>query len=385
MRTQQAVNVRQSNGNSHARGKVRYALVGLGYIAQVAVLPGFETAGSNSELAALVSDDAVKLKRLGAKYKVKHLCGYDGYDALLKSGEVDAVYIALPNTMHAEYTLRAARAGVHVLCEKPMDVTEGKCRKMIQACRAAKVRLMIAYRLHLEHTNLRAVKIAMGKKLGDVKIFNSVFTMQVTDPENIRLDASMGGGPLYDIGIYCINAARYLFQDEPEEVMAFSSSSKDPRFKEVDEMTSVMMRFRDNRLASFVCSFGAADVANYQIVGTKGDLCVDNAYEYAGEMNYCLTIKGKTTEHEIKKHDQFGAELIYFSDCIKQGRDPEPGGEEGLADVRIIEGLLKSARTGRPVKLAKTLHVRHPKPEQKVSRAGVTRPALVRVKPPHHE
>ncbi len=365
--------------------KVRYAVVGLGYIAQVAVLPGFQTARANSELSALVSDDPVKLKRLGRQYQVSRLCGYDGYDELLRSGEIDAVYIALPNTMHAEYAIRAAKAGVHVLCEKPMDVTETKCKAMITACRRNDVRLMIAYRLHLEHTNLQAVKTAISKKLGEVKIFSSVFTMQVTDPDNIRLDAARGGGPLYDIGIYCLNAARYLFQAEPEEVMAFSASSGDRRFKDVDEMTTAILRFPGNRLASFVCSFGAADVANYQLVGTKGDLCVESAYEYANEMSYWLTVKGQTKEHSVKKHDQFGAELIYFSDCVKKGRKPEPGGEEGLADVRVIQALLRSAKTGRAIKLTKTPGTRHPKPSQKVSRPGVSRPSLVHVKPPHHE
>ncbi len=375
--------IARTKSNTGKGSKIRYAVVGLGYIAQVAVLPGFKTASSNSELAALVSDDPEKLRVLGRKYKVPHLCSYEEYDQLLASGKIDAVYIALPNTMHADYTIRAARAGIHVLCEKPMEVSEARCLDMIKACKEDNVRLMIAYRLHLEPTNLQAIRIAASKKLGDVRIFNSVFTMQVTDKENIRLDASLGGGPLYDIGIYCINAARYLFQAEPVEVVAFASSDHhDSRCDEVDEMTSVIMRFSDNRLATFICSFGAADVADYQLVGTKGDLKVHSAYEYAGEMKYTLTVQGKSREYKSRKHDQFGAELLYFSQCIRQGTDPQPGGQEGLADVRIIEALLQSLQTGQSVRLSPTPNIQRPSPRQAISKKGVKKPRLVHAQPP---
>ncbi len=142
-----------------AKGKIRYAVVGLGYIAQIAVLPAFAHAGKNSELTALVSDDPLKLKRLGRKYNVTSTYSYDQYDACLKSGEIDAVYIALPNNMHREYTERAARAGVHVLCEKPMAVTVRECEAMIEATEQNRVKLMIAYRLHFEEANLKAAEI----------------------------------------------------------------------------------------------------------------------------------------------------------------------------------------------------------------------------------
>lgn len=366
--------------------KIRYAVVGCGYIAQVAVLPGFKTASANSELVALVSDDPVKLKELGRKYKVDRLCSYEEYDELLASGDIDAVYIALPNDMHAEYTIRAARAGVHVLCEKPMEVNEARCQDMIKACKQDDVRLMIAYRLHLDPTNLQAIKLAASEKLGQVKLFSSVFTMQVEDRDNIRLQAERGGGPLYDIGTYCINAARYLFQAEPVEVVAFDSRDEgDPRFEEVEEMLSVIMRFPDNRLATFICSFGAAAVANYRLVGEKGDIEVDNAYEYAHPMEYTVTIDGKSRTHKAGKHDQFGAELLYFSQCIIEGKNPEPGGEEGLADVRIINALQRSMETGQPVKMTPTQGVKYPKPSQAIKRRGVKKPELVHANPPGEE
>jgi glucose-fructose oxidoreductase len=202
---------------SRARAKVRYAVIGQGYISQVAVLPAFAHARRNSVLAALVSDDERKLRTLGRRYRVSRLCRYDAVDELFSSGEIDAVYIALPNSMHAEYTVRAARAGLHVLCEKPMAVSTRECQQMIEATRRARVKLMIAYRLHFERANLEVARIVRSGKLGDIRYFDSQFSMQVK-AGNIRLDQELGGGPLYDIGIYCINAARSALAAEPTHV-----------------------------------------------------------------------------------------------------------------------------------------------------------------------
>jgi predicted dehydrogenase len=199
--------------------KIRYAVIGLGHIAQAAVLPAFKHASKNSVLSALVSNTPKKLEALGRRYGVKHRYSYDNVDALFESGEIDAVYIALPNRMHKEYTIKAARAGLHVLCEKPMAVTARDCEAMIRAAKNAKVKLMIAYRLHFERVNLEAAHLAKSGKLGDMRFFSSDFSMQVSD-DNIRLRRSEGGSPLYDIGVYCINAARYCFAEEPVEVWA---------------------------------------------------------------------------------------------------------------------------------------------------------------------
>jgi len=168
------------------RKQVRYAVVGLGHIAQVAVLPAFGNARRNSRLAALVSGDPVKLEELGAKYHVDPRYSYERYDEMLKSGEVDAVYIATPNSLHAEYAIRAAQAGLHVLVEKPMAVTEEQCERMAEAARTAGVKLMVAYRLHFERANLEAIEVARSGRIGEPRIFTSTFTMQVV-LGNIRL------------------------------------------------------------------------------------------------------------------------------------------------------------------------------------------------------
>ena len=262
--------------------RIRYAVVGQGYISQIAVLPAFANARRNSELVALVSDDPEKLRKLGKRYKVEHLLGYDGFDALVQSDAIDAVFIALPNHLHHAYTLRAVRAGKHVLCEKPMAVTVDECHEMIEEAEANRVQLMIAYRLHFERANLSAVQIAHSRRLGDLRVFNSVFCMQVEEG-NIRLQAATGGGTLYDIGIYCINAARYLFRDEPTEVVALTATNGESRFDEVPEMTSCILRFPEERLATFTCSFGAAEASSYDVVGTEGFIHMKDPYTFAGD------------------------------------------------------------------------------------------------------
>jgi len=199
---------------THSRqAAVRYAVIGLGHIAQAAILPAFAHAKGNSKLAALVSGERKKLRALGRRYGVPQLSDYQDVDALFASGEIDAVYIALPNDMHREFTIRAARAGLHVLCEKPMAVTVRDCEAMIRATTAAKVKFMVAYRLHFERANLEAAQLIRDGKLGKPRIFSSDFSMQVRK-HNIRLERAKGGGPLYDIGVYCINAARYTLSEE---------------------------------------------------------------------------------------------------------------------------------------------------------------------------
>lgn len=330
--------------------KIRYAIVGLGWFAQEAALPSFVHA-NNSEVVAFVSDDPEKRKEVAKHYDVEKTYSYDEYEQCLNSGEIDAVYIALPNHLHCEYTVRAANAGIHVLCEKPMAINKDECEQMIQACQKNNVKLMIAYRLHFEEGNLEAINTVQSGEIGEVRIFNSLFTQQVTE-DNIRIQKEKGGGTLYDIGIYCINAARYLFQAEPIEVFATSATKKDDdRFSEVAEMTSVILRFPEERLASFTCSFGAASVSTYHLVGTKGDLRVDPAYSWQGEIKHTLTIGKDKKEHSFKSRDQLAAEFVYFSDCILQDQDPEPSGMEGLNDVCIINALHHSLETGNFVKL----------------------------------
>lgn len=355
---------------------VRYAVIGAGHIAQVAVLPAFAHARRNSRLVAVVSGDRTKRQEMVKRYGLEAAFGYDGIDECLRM--VDAVYIALPNSMHAAYTIKAARAGVHVLCEKPMAVTVDECRRMIAACRTARVKLMIGYRLHFEALNLEVIELVRNGRLGDVKFFNSSFSMKVRQGD-VRTKRAYGGGTLYDIGIYCINAARYLFRAEPTEVSAVSINSGSASLAEIDETTAATLRFGDDRVAAFVTSFNAADVSSYRIVGTKGDIHAEPAYEYAGPRSYTMTIDGRSARKRFPKHDQFAPELLYFSDCILDDREPEPSGAEGLQDVRIVQALYASARSRRPVKIPRTDTSARPTARQRITRPGLRKPRLVKV------
>jgi len=363
--------------------KIRYAVVGLGHIAQVAVLPAFKNA-ANSELVAIVSGEQEKREKLAKKYRLEHSYKYDDYDQVL--AQVDAVYLAVPNHLHREYAVRAAQANVHVLCEKPMAVTEEDCQAMIDAANEGGVKLMIAYRLHFEAGNLEAIRLAESGTLGNPRIFTSEFAQQVTE-DNPRVTESVerGGGPLYDMGVYCINAARYLFRDEPIEVFAAAANDGEKRFQKVEEMISVVMRFPEERIATFTCSFGAADVSRYTLIGTEGLLTADPAYEYAMEIKHHLTIGGKTKTRTFPKRDQFAPELIYFSDCILNNKEPEPSGLEGLADVRIVQAIYESVKTRRVVELPELPAKKRPTARQEIHRPGHGKPKTVRAKSPSGE
>lgn len=346
--------------------QIRYAVVGLGNIAQIAVLPAFAHA-PNSKLSALVSGNPHKLKLLGERYGVKNLYSYSEYDKCLSSGEIDAVYIALPNHLHKEYSVRAANAGIHVLCEKPMAVSSEDCEAMIRAANENRVKLMIAYRLHFEEANLRAIEIVKSGEIGDPKIFNSVFITPIKELSNIRLNpSSLGGGPLYDIGIYCINAARHLFRAEPNEVLGVALNSGNFNARSTDETVYSLLRFDDDKAGSFVCSYGCAEANHYQIIGTRGTLIVENSYTFYGDITHRLTVNEKTVSHTYEKRDQFAPELITLSDCILNNKEPEPSGAEGLADVRVIEAILRSTVASLPVPLAAFARRVQPSIEQNI-------------------
>jgi len=354
------------------------AVIGQGHFAQAAVLPAIEQL-EDVELTALVSGSEHKLDELGQRYGVRTLAHYGDLDRLLSTGAVEAVYIAVPNDLHAEMTLVAARHGVHVLCEKPMAPTEAECMQMIRACEQRNVKLMIGYRLHFQSANLVAIEIARGGELGDPRIFSSTFTMQVREG-NVRVQSRRGAGPLYDIGIYCVNAARYLFRAEPAEVMALKLAGRDPRFAAVEEAFAVTMRFPHERVAQFTCSFGAHDRAHYEVIGTEGILTLDNAYEYATEMKMRVIGKHGAKERTFERRDQIAAEIEYFARCIRDNVEPEPSGWEGLADVRILQAIHASTRFGRAVPIEPILRPRRPDLGQEIEVEPHPAPPLVDVR-----
>src|SRR4051812_43631784 len=307
---------------ARAKRQVGYAVIGLGHIAQSAVLPAFKHA-REARLVALVSSDEEKRRKLARRYGCDAF-STDDLELVLDRPDVDAVYIAEPNDKHADFVVRCAARGVHVLCEKPLGISEEECRRMIDACRDAGVKLMTAYRLHFEPANLEVIKLMEKGRIGEPRFFSSTFAYQVK-PGNIRTSAERGGGAIWDLGVYCVNAARYLFRADPEEVFAVRMDRPDdPRFEEIHEGMSVLLKFPDERVAQFTVSFGAYEQDQYRIVGTKGSIVLDQAYEYAAPRTLVLGTSGKERRRKFRPSDQFGPELIAFSRAVLDDTPVEP-------------------------------------------------------------
>jgi len=353
--------------------KIRYVVIGAGNIAQQAVLPAFQHATRNSELVGIVSGDAQKRETLARRYGLTHAGEYDQLEDVLEQAQADAVYVTVPNALHREMTERAAKAGVHVLCEKPLAETVDDCTAMIDACRAAHVKLMTAYRLHFEAANLSAIEIARSGVLGELRVFSSMFT-QVVQQGDVRTRGELAGGAAYDMGVYAINAARYLFQDEPIEVLASCQTG----FEGVDATSTAILRFSGGRVAQLTASLDAAPVGYYRLVGTRGSLHVEPAYDYTVDLTHHLTVGDKTTVQTFPRRDQFAPELLHFSDCILNDVEPGPSGEEGLADVRVVRAIFRAAETGKAVVLTPFSRSSRPSPAQEMHAPAVDPPAPVR-------
>lgn len=352
--------------------KIRYAVMGAGNIAQVAVLPAFKHAKSNSELVAVISGDPEKRQQLSKAYGLELSGDYENLERILEQGAVDALYVATPNTLHKQYALRAAAAGVHILCEKPLATTVADAEEMCAGCASANVKLMVAYRLHFEEANLRALELVKAGEIGEPRVFDSVFS-HVVRPGDIRTRPELGGGAVLDLGVYCINAARNLFREEPVLVFATSQERNG-----VDDTTTAILQFSRGRVAQFTVSNSTAAVSSYRIAGTDGDLRVEPAYEYFDKLEHHLTVDGKTSHESFGKRDQFAPELEYFSQCILDDTDPEPDAEEAIDDLRVVEAILQSASSGRPVPLAPRERTRRPSISQESKK-----PAVGKVHPIH--
>lgn len=361
-------------------GKIRYGVVGAGWFGQAAILPSFAAVKENSQLVAIISGDGEKREELGKDYEVDTF-SYEDYPALLASGKLDAVYIATPNALHEVHAVAAAKHGIHVLCEKPLSDTVSGARNILDACADAGVLLMTAYRLHFEKSALQAIEEIKKGTIGEPRLYTASFTQHV-DAGNTRLNAELGGHPLLDIGVYAINAARYLFRAEPTEVVAYRGSGSDPKFKDVPEMVTAMMRFPGDRMATIACGFGAAKVSACQVTGTKGDVRLDPAFASTGERTMHLTVEGHATHVEFQDVDQVAAEIAYFSDCIRKKQKPEPCGLEGLIDVQIIQAMLESCERGSTVWLPDLRKGQRPDLEQHKRYRPHRDPELVNAAPP---
>ena len=329
--------------------KVGYAVIGLGRIADH-FMRGVQGTG-NSKITALVSGHPDKAAKIAAQYGVpsSSIYNYENMDKFRDNHEVDAVYVALPNAMHAEYTIRSAKAGKHVLCEKPMSSTVPEAEAMIAAAQAANVKLMIAYRCHYEPTNLRAVQLIREGAIGKVQVIQGAFGFNC-DPKDWRDNKALsGGGPMFDVGIYCLNATRYLTGEEPESFSAYAYSDRsDPRFSQIEESISWITKFPSGIVANCTTTYNAPMDGYFRVHGSEGWIEVNPAFVYDG-----LKLKGQSfANHKYAEYNEvnpdkdpihFQREADHFSQCVLENKTPTSPGEEGLRDMKYIREIYRAA------------------------------------------
>ena len=329
--------------------RVGFAVIGLGHISQRAILPGFRNA-KRSKLIALVSGDAEKAKSLAVKFGASQISTYDAFDECLRNPRVEAVFIATPNSTHLEFALKAARAGRHVLCEKPLATTVADCRQIIEACAKNHVKLMTAYRKYFEPSALALKALIDSGKLGRLKIIHTAYTYALPAGDSWHLKRQLaGGGSLVDIGIYCINTVRWLTGLEPFETQAYSWTADPARFSEVDDNMSFQLKFPGGLYVQGSSSFTAAKASFLQVHGEKGWAALDPAYAYNEDRRFFGKIAGEWFEKKFKPVDEFSLEMDHFSECIRENREPLPDGASGMRDVAVIEAIYRAAKLGHAV------------------------------------
>jgi len=328
--------------------KLGFALVGLGSLSTNQIAPALQKT-KLCRLAAIVTGTPAKEKIWAEKYKIpqKNIYNYENFHEIAGNPEVDVVYVVLPNAMHGEYTIRAAKAGKHVLCEKPMEVSAEKCQAMIDACKEAKVQLAIGYRCQFTPHHLTMIEWARKKAFGTVKLIEASFGFRIGDPNQWRLKHSLaGGGALMDVGIYALQGARYVAGEEPIEVTATETKTDPVKFKEVDESIFWSMRFPSGLIANCGTTYLVGGMNRLWAGAETGWFQLDPAYSYGG-------LKGRTSKAELDlpQVDHFAAEMDDFANCILSGRKSKVSGEEGLRDVKIMTAIYQSIREGKTIKL----------------------------------
>lgn len=350
-----ALSPRLFAGENRPKSSVGYALVGLGRLSTNQLAPALQKT-HHAKLAAIVTGTPSKEKVWAEKYGLpeSHIYNYENFDTIADNEDVDVVYVVLPNGMHHEFVLRAAKAGKHVLCEKPMANTVQECREMIAACHEAGRKLAIGYRCQFEPHHLECIRIARDEVLGTLRHIDAGFAFRIADfapddPKHWRLEKALaGGGALMDIGVYALNACRYLTGEEPVSITAQEVKTNAEKFAEVDETIIWTMTFPKGTTATCSTSYDYNGVNKFLAYAGKGTFGMEPAYSYGGNSAFA---NGRRLEKpEI---DQFAAEMDDFALCITEDRLSRVPGEEGLNDLLAIEAIYEAARTGKAVKPAK--------------------------------
>jgi predicted dehydrogenase len=328
--------------------KLGFALVGLGNLSTNQIAPALQKT-KFCRLAAVVTGTPAKERIWADKYKIpqRNIYNYDNFDQIAGNPEIDVVYVVLPNAMHGEFTIRAAKAGKHVLCEKPMEVSAEKCQAMIDVCKEAKVQLAVGYRCQFTPHHLELIRMAREKAFGQVKLIEASFGFRIGDPNQWRLKHSLaGGGALMDVGIYALQAARYVSGEEPIEISATETKTDPVKFREVDESIAWSMRFPSGVMANCATTYFVNGMNRIWAGAESGWFQLDPAYSYGG-------LKGRTSKGEIElpQVDHFAAEMDDFAECILNGKKSKVSGEEGLRDVKVMTAIYQSIKEGKAVKL----------------------------------
>ncbi len=332
-----------------------YAIVGLGYYATQIIMPQFANC-KQSRVTALVSGDPVKAKRFAEEYGVpeRSIYNYQNFDRIRDNPDVDVVYVVLPVSMHAEYTIRAAQAGKHVLCEKPMAVSSAECEAMITACRKAGKKLMIGYRSHFEPHNLHAMRLRREGVLGKLRFVQSEHGFPIGDPTQWRLKKALaGGGSMMDIGIYSLQALRYISGEEPTSVVATEHTDRsDPRFKEVEDRIHWTLTYPSGLIGGGLSSYSSGH-GHIRLTGDNGWIDLDPATGYGGHR---MRTRIGNDEQQVTPPpgpavNQFVGQLDHMAECAMTGKEPIVAGEEGLRDLKIIEAIYRSYAENKRIML----------------------------------
>ena len=333
----------------HHEKKLGIALVGLGNLATNQLAPALLKT-KHCRLAGIVSGTPSKIERWQKQYDIpaKNCYSYETYDQIADNPDIDVIYIVLPNSMHPEYTIRAARLGKHVLCEKPMANSVAECQQMITACQEANRKLAIGYRCQFEPHHRQCMTFAQEATFGKIKMIEAGFGFRIGNPDQWRLKHTYaGGGALMDVGIYALQACRYLAGEEPISISATETKTDPVKFAEVDESITWTMAFKNGVNAYCSTTYAFSGINRVSAYGQKGWFRLDPAYSYGGITG--VTSKGDPIS--FPAIDQFAAEMDDFALCVQNDRQSKVSGEEGLRDLRVIEAIYQSIRTGRTVKL----------------------------------
>lgn len=333
----------------HQQGrKLGFALVGLGSLATNQIAPALAKT-THCRLAAIVTGTPAKAVRWKAQYNLPDRSIYD-YSTMARMADnpdIDVVYVVTPNALHAEHTIAAAKAGKHVFCEKPMEVSTDKCQAMIAECKKAGKQLGVAYRCRFEPHHVECERLAKEKVMGNVRMIEASFGFPIGDPKQWRLNHALsGGGALMDVGIYALQTARMLTGEEPTKVAAFEAKTDREKFSTVDESITFQLTFPGGTIAHCGTSFKAG-MNRFAAYAERGSFGMEPAYNYSGNRGF----RTDRQPLQFAESDMFALEMDDFARCVMSGTPSKVSGEEGLRDVRILMAIYEAARTGKVVNL----------------------------------